>query len=63
MTKYLVVEVYHIATLSISPNGATALKTPGLQKNQPSFHKMNLVIKLSTTVDLWPLITSFLLAT
>jgi hypothetical protein len=32
MTKYLVFEVYHIATLSISPNGTTALNAPGLQK-------------------------------
>jgi hypothetical protein len=32
MTKYLVFEVYYIATLSISSKGATALKAPELQK-------------------------------
>jgi hypothetical protein len=32
MTKCLVFEVYYIATLSISPNGTTALNDPGLQK-------------------------------
>jgi hypothetical protein len=40
MTKCLVFEVYHIATLSISSKGATALKAPELQKKiNPPFLK------------------------